>query len=52
MLAAFTAAALAVGLPSAILLKSMVAMSLTSVIAAIVYHDVEQSYRRSFWRMR
>jgi diguanylate cyclase (GGDEF)-like protein len=48
MLAAFTAAALAVGLPSAILLKSMVAMSLTSVIAAIVYHDVEQSYRRSF----
>jgi diguanylate cyclase (GGDEF)-like protein len=48
MCIAFAAAALAVSLPHAMLLKSMVIITLTSVIAAIVYRDVEQSYRRNF----
>jgi diguanylate cyclase (GGDEF)-like protein len=48
MCIAFVAAALAVSLPHAMLLKSMVIITLTSVIAAIVYRDVEQSYRRNF----
>jgi diguanylate cyclase (GGDEF)-like protein len=48
MIVTFTAAALAAGLPNALLLKSLVMMSLTSVIAALVYWDVEQSYRRNF----
>jgi diguanylate cyclase (GGDEF)-like protein len=48
MIATFAAVALAVGVPHALLLKSMVMMTLTSVIAAFIYWDVEQSYRRNF----
>src|SRR5271170_6639035 len=45
MIATFAAVALAAGLPHGLLLKSLVILSLTSVIAALVYWDVEQSYR-------
>jgi len=45
---AFACAAYAAGLPSATLLKGMTIMTLASGIAAIVYRDVEQSYRRNF----
>jgi diguanylate cyclase (GGDEF)-like protein len=48
MIIAFVVSAFAVSLPYAMLLKSMVIMTLTSGIAAIVYWDVEQSYRRKF----
>jgi diguanylate cyclase (GGDEF)-like protein len=48
MMGAFAATALAIGLAHAMLLKSMVIMMLTSVVAALVYWDVEQSYRRNF----
>src|SRR5579863_7427469 len=48
MIATFAAVALAAGVPHALLLKSMVMMTLTSVIAALIYWDVEQSYRRNF----
>jgi diguanylate cyclase (GGDEF)-like protein len=47
-LTAFACAAYATGLPPALFLKSMVIMTLASGIAAIVYRDVEQSYRRNF----
>jgi diguanylate cyclase (GGDEF)-like protein len=47
-LIAFACTAYAAGLPLAWFLKSMVIMSLTTGIAAIVYRDVEQSYRRNF----
>jgi diguanylate cyclase (GGDEF)-like protein len=48
MLGAFTATAIAVHLTFAMLLKSMAAMILTSGISAVVYRDVERSYRRNF----
>jgi diguanylate cyclase (GGDEF)-like protein len=48
MIVTFAAVALAAGLPHGLLLKSLVILSLTSVIAALVYWDVEQSYRRNF----
>jgi diguanylate cyclase (GGDEF)-like protein len=47
-LVAFTVTAYAVGLPLAWFLKSVVIMTVASGIAAIVYRDVEQSYRRNF----
>jgi diguanylate cyclase (GGDEF)-like protein len=47
-LVSFACAAYATDLPSAALFKSMVVMTLASGIAAIVYRDVEQSYRRNF----
>jgi diguanylate cyclase (GGDEF)-like protein len=47
-LCAFACAAYAAGLPFASFLKSMLIMTLASGIAAIVYRDVEQSYRRNF----
>src|ERR1700722_18552888 len=48
MLIVFAAAAIAVNLPFAMVLKSMAIMLLTSGITAFVYLDVEQSYRRNF----
>jgi diguanylate cyclase (GGDEF)-like protein len=45
---AFVLAALAVGLPEVLLLKSTAILIMTSGIAAIVYRDVEQAYRRNF----
>jgi diguanylate cyclase (GGDEF)-like protein len=48
MIVTFAIVALAAGLPHGLLLKSLVMLSLTSVIAALVYWDVEQSYRRNF----
>jgi len=48
MLIAFGAAALAANLNSAVLLKGMVILIVTSGIAAVVYRDVERAYRRSF----
>lgn len=48
MIVTFATLALAAGLPDGLLLKSLVMLSLTSVIAALVYWDVEQSYRRNF----
>jgi diguanylate cyclase (GGDEF)-like protein len=44
----FVAAAIAVGIPALMLEKSMVVLTLTAVIGAIVYRDVEQSYRLNF----
>ena len=48
MVIAFAGSALLAGVSQPLLLKSMVIMTLTAVIAAIVYRDVEQSYRRNF----
>ena len=48
MLAAFAATGLVVGLAPALLLKSMVILSLTSVMAALVHWDVEKAYRSGF----
>ncbi|MGA2776658.1 MAG: diguanylate cyclase [Steroidobacteraceae bacterium] len=48
MLLGFALAALAVHLPAAMLIKSLVITSLSSGIAAIVYRDVELAYRRNF----
>jgi diguanylate cyclase (GGDEF)-like protein len=48
MLVAFAAAAVAAKLTAAVLLKGVVILSITSGIAAIVYRDVEHSYRRTF----
>jgi diguanylate cyclase (GGDEF)-like protein len=48
ILTAFAYTAYAVALPSAIFLKSMIIMTLASALAAIVYRDVERSYRRNF----
>ncbi len=48
MIAAFAATALAADLPHALLVKSLVMLLLTCVIAALVHRDVEQSYRRNF----
>ena len=44
----FAYAAHAAGMPSATLLEDMTILTLASGIAAIVYRDVEQSYRRNF----
>ena len=48
MIVAFAQTALAAGLPQALLLKSLAITTLTTVIAALVYRDVEQAYRRNF----
>ena len=48
MLTAYTITALVAGLGSAMLVKTLVVLTLTTVIGAIVFRDVEQSYRRSF----
>lgn len=48
MIATFAVTALAAGLPQVLLLKSMVITILTSGVAALVYRDVEQAYRRNF----
>jgi diguanylate cyclase (GGDEF)-like protein len=45
---AFAGTAYAVGLESVVFLKSMVILSLTGIIAAIIYRDVEQAYRINF----
>jgi diguanylate cyclase (GGDEF)-like protein len=47
-LIAFVVAAVAVGLPDLMIVKSMVVLTLTAIIGAIVYRDVEQSYRLTF----
>jgi diguanylate cyclase (GGDEF)-like protein len=48
ILTAFAYTAYAAALPFAMFFKSMTIMTLASGIAAIVYRDVEQSYRRNF----
>jgi diguanylate cyclase (GGDEF)-like protein len=48
MLMAFASAAVMAHLNSVMLVKSMAIMTVTSVIAAIVCWDVEQSHRRNF----
>jgi len=48
MLVVFASTAVTLSLPSAIFIESLVIVTLTSGIAAIVYRDMEQSYRRSF----
>jgi diguanylate cyclase (GGDEF)-like protein len=48
MLIVFVAAAVAAGLPQLAFLKSVVVLTLTSVIGAIVFMDVERSYRIGF----
>jgi diguanylate cyclase (GGDEF)-like protein len=48
MLVAYTGAAIALHLPSIVFIKCMVIITLTSAVAAIVYRDTEQAYRRSF----
>lgn len=48
MVVTFFAAAVAVHLPTELLVKSMVVVVLTAAIGAVVYHDVEQSYRTAF----
>ncbi len=47
-LTAFAFSAYAAGLPFALFLESMTIMTFANVVAAIVYRDVEQSYRRNF----
>jgi len=48
MLIAFASAAAALALMHPMLLKSSLILTLTGLIGAIVYRDIEQSYRRSF----
>jgi diguanylate cyclase (GGDEF)-like protein len=48
ILIAFAAAAMAASLDTAALVKGMVILMATSGIAAIIYRDVEQAYRRNF----
>jgi len=48
MIVAFTQTALAAGFPQLLLLKSVAITTLTTVIAALIYRDVEQAYRRYF----
>jgi diguanylate cyclase (GGDEF)-like protein len=48
LLITFSTAGFAVGLAPAVLLKCMVVLVITSVIGAVVYWDVEKSYRESF----
>jgi diguanylate cyclase (GGDEF)-like protein len=47
-LMAFACTAYAAGLPSVMFIKSMTIMTLAGGIAAIVYRDIEQSYRLNF----
>ena len=47
-LVTFASAAYAAGLPPLWLLKTLTIMAVAGAIAAIVYRDVEQSYRRNF----
>jgi diguanylate cyclase (GGDEF)-like protein len=48
LLITFSTAGFAVGLAPAVLLKGMVVLVITSVIGAVVYWDVEKSYRENF----
>ena len=48
LLITFSTAGVAVGLAPAVLLKGMVVLVITSVIGAVVYWDVEKSYRENF----
>jgi len=48
MIMGFLLAALAVGLPQPMLIESLVIMSLSAGVAAVVYRDVELAYRRNF----
>jgi diguanylate cyclase (GGDEF)-like protein len=48
LLITFPIAALAVGLAPIVLLKCMVVLLITSIVGAIVYWDVEKSYRENF----
>jgi diguanylate cyclase (GGDEF)-like protein len=48
MLFSFTGVAAAVGLGSALYMRSMVVAVVVAVVAAVVYRDVEMSYRRQF----
>jgi hypothetical protein len=48
MLAAFAVAAIAAKLPFMMLLKNMSIITMTTGIAAIIYYDVEKSYRQNF----
>jgi diguanylate cyclase (GGDEF)-like protein len=48
MIVAFAQTSLIAGFPHPLLLKSMAIMTLTTVIAALIYRDVEQAYRRNF----
>jgi diguanylate cyclase (GGDEF)-like protein len=48
LLIAFSMAGIAVGIAPAVLLKGMVVLVITSVIGAVVYWDVEKSYRENF----
>lgn len=48
MIVAFAQTALAAGVPQSLLLKSMAITTLSAVVAAFIYRDVEQAYRRNF----
>jgi diguanylate cyclase (GGDEF)-like protein len=48
LLIAFSTAGFAVGLAPIVLLKCMVVLVITSTIGAVVYWDVEKSYRENF----
>ena len=48
MLAAYGITAILAGVSTAMLAKTLVVLALTTAIGAIVFRDVEQSYRRSF----
>ena len=48
MLGAFAASAAVADLDRGMFVKSLVLMAMTGAVAAFVYRDVEQSYRRSF----
>jgi diguanylate cyclase (GGDEF)-like protein len=48
LLIAFSTAGFAVGLAPIVLLKCMVVLFITSTIGAVVYWDVEKSYRENF----
>jgi diguanylate cyclase (GGDEF)-like protein len=48
ILAAYALTAMAAGVGSTMLIKTLAVLVLTTVIGAVVFRDVEQSYRRSF----
>ncbi len=48
ILAAYTIAAMVAGVGAAMLLKTVAVLALTAIIGAVVFRDVEQSYRRNF----
>jgi diguanylate cyclase (GGDEF)-like protein len=48
LLVTFSIAAFAVGVAPIVLLKCMVVLLITSVVGAVVYWDVEKSYRENF----